>query len=109
MNNEIIQLLEAALECSVYVQPHDPGLSSTELMEVARRAGYLEGEVGDALARVGESMGGNKRLMTSAHDRSFWRVFVHEDPEYRNFAAIDFVVAQLNELTRSMGVANAAI
>src|SRR5580693_7868600 len=54
MNQEIISLLNAALECSVYVSPRDPGLTYEELaIIIGTRAGYLEGEVNYALLHVG--------------------------------------------------------
>jgi hypothetical protein len=49
MNQEIVALLKAALECSIYVSPLDPGLTYSELLEIGKTAGYLEGEINDAL------------------------------------------------------------
>ena len=46
---EVQQFLAAALECSVYVAPKDPGLTHAELFEAGGRVGYQEGELGDAL------------------------------------------------------------
>lgn len=51
MNQEIINLLKTAVECSVFLSPTDPGLSYEEILEVGKRAGFQAGEVGDAGAR----------------------------------------------------------
>jgi hypothetical protein len=52
VNQEIISFLKAALECSVLINPVDPGLTSEELIEIGKRAGYLDGEINDALPTV---------------------------------------------------------
>jgi hypothetical protein len=52
MNQEIISFLKMALECSVLVDPIDPGLTLPELGEVGNRAGYQEGELNDAFPFV---------------------------------------------------------
>jgi hypothetical protein len=62
MNQEIVSLLKAALEASVYLSPRNPGLSFQELAEVAKRAGYLEGEVNDALRHAGLSFFGSPQV-----------------------------------------------
>jgi hypothetical protein len=53
MNQEIISLLKAALECSIYLNPTDPGLSYEEILEVGKRLGFQAGEVGDAARYAG--------------------------------------------------------
>jgi hypothetical protein len=40
MNQEIISLLNAALECSIFLSPTEPGLSYEEILEVGERAGF---------------------------------------------------------------------
>ena len=109
MNDEIITLLNTALECSVLVSPLDPGLTHQELVEVGRKAGYLNGEINDALVYVTTSHLGVSRLLPSPQQRQSWVFIFPEEPEYRNFAAFDFVVAELNALTRSEGAAKAMI
>jgi hypothetical protein len=49
VNQELIAFLKSALECSIFVAPEDAGLTYEELTEVGKRAGYLQGEIGDAL------------------------------------------------------------
>src|SRR5690242_1853807 len=107
MNRQIIELLNAALECSVFVSPLDPGLSYDELLEVGKRADFQPGEIRDALRHVGENQIGSKRLVPSSHTRSTWHPFFPEEPEFRNFDAFDFVVSEFNDLVRAEGV-NAA-
>ena len=48
MNNEIISFLKTALECSVLIDPVNPGLTYEELSEIGKRAGYRDGEINDA-------------------------------------------------------------
>jgi len=43
MNQEIITFLKAALECSVFLDPTDPGLSYEEILEVGKRVGWQPG------------------------------------------------------------------
>ena len=68
MNQEIVSLLKAALECSVYVSPRDPGLTYEELAIIGTRAGYLEGEVNDALLHVGIRFWGVPRIVPSEQE-----------------------------------------
>jgi hypothetical protein len=109
MNQDINAFLKAALECSVLVNPLEPGLTRQELGEIGRRAGYQDGEINDALPHVTTGYFGVKKLLPSSNDRASWSSFFPEDPEYRNFAAFDFVVTELNALTRSEGSARALI
>src|SRR5277367_3682969 len=109
MNREIIAFLKMALECSVLVDPLDPGLTFQELAEVGKRAGYQEGEINDSLPQVTTAYFGNAKLLPSPRDTLTWAFFFPEDPEFRNFTAFDFVVSELNALTRSQGSAKALI
>jgi len=52
MNQEIISFLKTALECSVLIDPLEPGLTSDEIVEAGRRAGYQEGEINDTMRFV---------------------------------------------------------
>ena len=76
MNQEIISFLKAALECSVYVSPRDPGLTYEELAIIGTTTGYLEGEVNDALRHVGSRFLGvplsSRRNRTQLSGRSFF-------------------------------------
>lgn len=109
MNQEIISFLRAALECSVFVDPIDPGLSYEEILEVGKRANYLPGEIGDEMKLVTTQFMGSSRLLPDSNTMVSWVFFNREDPEYRNFAAFDLVIAELNVLTRTEGAARALI
>jgi hypothetical protein len=108
----VVQLLQAAIEASVYISPKEPGLTAAELYEVGKRIGLKEGEIGDAMPRVApQTFGGRDRRLLL--DESLWHqsgyfIFA-EEPELRNVAAFDFVVVQLNDLAREVGVAKAKL
>ena len=63
MNNEIVSLLRAAIECSIFLNPKRPGLTYNELMEVGRRTGYQDGEIGDALPQAGDAFLGQGMIV----------------------------------------------
>src|ERR1700691_3165408 len=107
MNQEIISLLKAALECSVYISPCDPGLTFQELAEVGKRAGFLEGEINDSLRFAGTGYFGRSRVLPSDQDTRAWAFFFAEEPDYRNFEAFAFVFDELNLLTRTEGAGRA--
>lgn len=109
MNQEIISFLKAALECSVFVAPLEPGLTYDELIEVGKGAGYQQGEIGDALRFVTTQFFGRKRLVPDQSTTASWIFLQREDPDYRNFDAFDFVVAELSALARAEGAAKALL
>jgi hypothetical protein len=109
MNREIGLLLNAAIECSIYVSPRDPGLTDQELVEIAKRAGYLDGEVNDALRQVGDRSFGGSRVMPSQVETVTWQFFFSEEPDYKDYAALDLVFEELNLRLRSEGAARAQI
>ncbi len=100
---EVIAFVRAALECSVYVAPSDPGLSYDEIMAVGKSARYQEGELHDAIlqARLGHFDNGRfKPDVQSLH----WDIFsFDEDPEYRNFGAFDALYDEFNRLIKVLG------
>ena len=109
MDQEIISLLKAALECSVFVSPRDPGLTYGELATIGTTAGYLEGEVNDALRHVASRFYGVPRIVPAEQDIGQWAFFFPENPEYKDYAALDFVFDELNLRLRSEGEARAQI
>jgi hypothetical protein len=106
--HEIHELIKAAVECSVYISPNDFGLSREELAEIGKRAGYLEGELSDALD-------GAVQFVERDWERFIPRLpmlsqfILQYDPEYRNLEAFEFVHTQLLDLVRSQGKAQAVI
>jgi hypothetical protein len=109
MNQEIVNLLKAALECSIFLEPCDPGLTYHELLEVGKRAGYQAGEVEDAASRAGEHYPRSSKMITDWTTRQAWWAYSQEEPDYRNFSAFDFVVSELNNRVRADGMRNAQI
>jgi hypothetical protein len=108
-NQEITSLLKAAIECSVFISPTDPGLTYQELMEVGKRSNFLDGEVADAARHVGERLPDFDRLMPDRTARSMFVHLTREEPEYRNFEAFDFVISELNDRVRADGMGRARL
>jgi hypothetical protein len=108
---EIVALIEAAVECSVYIAPTDTGLTIPEVYEVCTQAGFQEGEINDALPRADiQRFYGKSRAMPGENTRRDWQWFVNrEDPEFRNFDAMDFIVNELNALAKAQGVGRAKL
>jgi len=107
MNQEIVSRLQAAIECSVFLNPTEPGLTYDELLEVGSRAGFLAGEVGDAAPYAGARH--LKMILPSDHILTSWKIIFYEEPEYRNFDAFDFVISELNARVRSDGAKHAQL
>lgn len=102
-NQEIISLLNAAAECSVFISPTDPGLTYDELKEVGSRLGMQDGEFHDALHSATSSRMGSKRFFPQQQAISSWVFNFREEPDYRNPGAFDFVVSELNDRVRADG------
>jgi len=109
MNQELITFLKAALECSVFVSPTDPGLSYDEMLEVGKRAGYQAGEVGDAAVHCVTRATGFNKIIPDHATLSSWNFLFAEEPEYRDFDALDFIVSELNERVKADGMRNAQV
>lgn len=112
MHQEITRFLKAALECSVYAQPTDPGLTYAELVEATKRAGHLEGEIHDAIPRATTVYfrRSDDKLLPGSSDIIQMLFFgVREEPDYRNPTAIHFVFEQMRALVRSQGAMKARI
>jgi hypothetical protein len=108
---EVKKFIQDALECSVYLAPREPGLTYEEIVEVGKKIGLLPGEIGDALSHVvTQHFGrGSKYLLPDQQTTMLWQFFLPQEPEYRNFNAFDFVVAELNALARAEGAAKAQL
>jgi hypothetical protein len=109
---EVVQLLQAAIEASVYIAPTEPGLTVSELYEVGKRIGLKDGEIGDAMPQVAtQYFGGRDRRLLLAEQ--LWQMpgflIFREEPDLRNVSAFDFVVSQLNDLAREVGAGNAQL
>lgn len=109
---DVINNLQAALEASVYVSPAEHGLTIAELYEVGKRLGFGEGEIGDALPRVlQQGFGGRNDRMQL--DDMHWHMAgflgIREEPDLRDERAFDFVIGQLNELAKQLGIRRAQL
>lgn len=106
---EVREFVAAALECSVYISPREPGLTRDELLEAGARVGYYEGELLDSLsAATHPQYAGVPRLLPRR--TSQWGTFLFaEEPEYRNVDAFEFVFSVLRDLVRKEGTARACI
>lgn len=109
---EVILLLQAAIEASIYVAPTEPGLTATELYEIGKRIGLKEGEIGDALPRVARRYFGGRDVRLLLDD-PLWHMpgslIFREEPDLRNPDAFDFVVSELNNLAREVGGGSARL
>jgi hypothetical protein len=106
---EIAEFLRAALECTIYLAPTDLWLTYDEIIEIGTNAGYLKGEIGDAIPEITTPyFGQDKRLKPNEHNRHLWGIFVwRQNPDYRNYKALDLIVSELNQALREVGAANA--
>jgi hypothetical protein len=98
---EVEKFVCAALECSVYVAPKEPGLTHEELLAVGRAAGFENGEIADALSQVAAPIyfGGDNRILPQG--LVMWADFNFPDePDYRNPEAFDFACVTLREIAR---------
>jgi len=108
----IIRFLKAALECSIYHAPTEPGLTYRQLLEAGSRVGLQAGEIADAMDQVADRYFGQQdtRLQLRSGDAVMLMHFMrHEEPDYRNPRAFDFVFEQLRDLARSSGIRDARI
>ena len=108
----IVAFLKAALECSVYICPLDPGLTYGELVQAAEDADFLEGEIKDGVrSSVTEYYGSNdKKINLGHHDAILLNTFFgEEEPDYRNKVAFHRVFEAMRYLVREKGIANAFI
>jgi hypothetical protein len=104
---KVTKFIAEALECSVFANPREPGLTYAEILEIGARAGFREGEIGDAFARMGlHSMGRGSKLLSPDHQTcTTWKFFLPETPEYRDVDAFDFIYTEFGELGRNLGQA----
>lgn len=107
IRDEIKNFFAAALECSFYVSPTEPGLSYEELVEAGRQAGFAPGEITDGINAVVTRTFGrqNPRFLPNPNAHPHWHLFLHpEEPEFRNVDAFRFLWSQLYENGRQNGI-----
>jgi hypothetical protein len=102
---EIESFIRAAVECSVFVAPLEPGLTHGEMLELGKRVELLEGELGDAILRVGlEFFPGTRRFQPDDRVTTLaWSSSLLQEPDYHDYDALDFVTTQFNAIIRSEG------
>jgi hypothetical protein len=97
----VAKLIQGALECSLVFAPREPGLTYQELLEVGRRCGLKDGEMNDVLVRANNYAEGSRRLLP---DKGTLELFIiREDPELRNYDALDFVLTEMNHQIAEAG------
>lgn len=113
VGQNVVAFVRAALECSIYLAPIEPGLTHPELVEVGRRLGYQLGEINDALTQVNanEHKGPRNHLMPDHATLAVFCMSFHDpqEPDFRNHDAIEFAFAQMDEAARTAGRDRAAI
>jgi len=111
MNEEqIVTFLQAALECSFYLAPTEPGLSYEEIYDVGSRAGLQLSEIRAALPLITNQPIRGRKLLPHSNTLKMWNFYhIHEKPEYRNFEAIDLIFSELRIGAKSDSTGNGAL
>lgn len=105
---QIKAILAAALECSFYIAPEEPGLTHDELFAVGTRLGLQQGEMNDAVGEVADIFMGmrpSERLLPKrdAH-LVHWQYFIFdEDPDFRDIRAFDAIYSEWRNSARANG------
>jgi hypothetical protein len=89
-------------------------LTYDEVMEVGKRVDFQAGEIGDALQQIAVQqvtiLQVQNRLLPDRSTVTMMGIFaLREEPDYRNFAALDFVCSELNASIRAEGARNARL
>lgn len=105
------KFIAETIECSVFANPREPGLTYAEIKEVGARVGFKDGEIGDAFRTMGlyPLNRGSQLLGPDQQTQVSWKFYMPEDPEYRDFDAFDFIYTEFRELARNVGQAAALI
>jgi hypothetical protein len=105
----VSDVLTHALECSIYVSPQEHGLTIEEMIEIASRFDYRQGETRDAIGSVTAPayFGDTYFRLDKSTASSRCNFFFRESPDYRSIPALDFVIQHLRELGREHGAQHA--
>ena len=106
---DIVQVIETALECSVYHSPKAMGLTFDELVEIGSRMGIRKGELPDAIANQGLNRNRQNRYEHCSTLQNKLMFPGMLNPDYRPLKEMDFIHIQLKEIARDDGAANARI
>lgn len=96
------KFVRAALECSIFFDPRDPGLSHAEIVEAGRRAGLGDGDVARGMRGLVSRLGATKYQVEKPAAAEFFNP--EPKPDYRNPLAFEFVCVELRK-ARSAGFA----
>lgn len=105
MRADIEEVIQHALEASLYFRPREPGLAAEEIREVAMRAGFGHGQINDHLNTLSQGPAG--RFMPEdpfSWDANFPALYL---PDYRNPKAFELVRQHLRHLAAEHGRAKA--
>lgn len=102
---EIVSVVQAALECSIYRAPTEPGLTWDEIIQCVRHLGYDDGEIADALRTLSQQREGKRYMPTYHQVMGFF--YESTEPDFRNLDAIDFIFRQMRDIARKEGIARA--
>jgi hypothetical protein len=107
---EVIGFIRAALECSIYHSPTQPGLTYDEILEIGSRVGLQAGEIGDAVGQAATVYMGAKYILPDRQALVLLSFFIPPiEPDFRNIAAYDFVVSELNSSVKAQGARSAQL
>ena len=109
---EIQSFVSTLLECSLYLSPNEPGLTYDEVIEAASRINLQIGEIGDALQQIEPVYFGRSptRLLPGHRTKILLGVYgINQEPEFRNFDALEFIFSAFNDRIRTVGIRNAKI
>lgn len=112
MQFKVVDFLNAALECSIYVSPTEPGLTEQELVQACLRMGYKQGETSDAIrgGDFGSALGSKFRLLPGRHCLPLIHWFTEiREPDFRNEVVAEFVLVSVREAVREFGLGRARV
>lgn len=110
ISQEAMKFVRTALECSIYLDPDEPGLTDVEIFEIGSRMGHKEGEIKDAMRDIVEDFTTSYKNKPPQHVASIALTTLgHNDPSFLSVIALDFLYSELQENIRSMGIQNIGI
>lgn len=109
-SQKVIDFIQAALECSLFICPTDPGLFYDEVIEAGRRANFGAGEIADNIQNVGVPFMGRHKITLSPVRVATIDMFIFvEEPDFRNIEAFDFVFSEMNARIKTDGAREAQL
>lgn len=110
MQDDIESFLKGAVDATVFLAPRDIGLTFAELLEVAGRAGYREGQTRDAVNRVWRQQAwGQSRFLPQYNGMAFSDFNFEWSPELRCIEAVEFAAGELRRIADEVTAAKASV